>query len=187
MKEVLKFKSLVENGKYMPEEVLERLEAKANKTDQEVSLINRWKVLSADRKEKIDWLMIEAKWVEADLALKDCLDLNREPPNIHRSVEILEELCALNVAPLMLKKQPQVVHTMFKLCSYSGLKASSEEIPIDAEKIQNLAMAIVGKFQGCFDVPEGRLFDDFFIDEVKRFRQSVMAIPAEKLKFMTCE
>ena len=69
LREILKFKKLVEEGKYVPEEVVQRLEAKPNKTEEELEIIEKWKHVKLDRKEKIEWLKTEASLAQSDLGM----------------------------------------------------------------------------------------------------------------------
>ena len=67
LRDILRFKKLVEDGKFVPEEVVQRLQAKENKTEQEVQIIESWKYVQLDRKEKIEWLKTEATLAQYDL------------------------------------------------------------------------------------------------------------------------
>ena len=69
LREILKFKKLVKEGKYVPEEVVQRLEAKPNQTEEELEIIEKWKHVKLDRKEKIEWLKTEASLAQSDLGM----------------------------------------------------------------------------------------------------------------------
>ena len=56
------------------------------------------------------WLKVEQKLVDLDIAVKTALHLERPAPD--RCISALEELSDLEVAPLMLKKQPDIVTTI---------------------------------------------------------------------------
>ena len=56
-RDALKFKQLVEAGKYVPEEVVQRLEQKEHKTMAEQGILNKWAILSNDRAQKVIWTL----------------------------------------------------------------------------------------------------------------------------------
>jgi len=184
LKEVLRFKKLVEEGKYVPEEVITRLQNKKSKTDDEVKLIEKWAVLQNDRKEKVEWLKTEANLAQADLDLRACLSLHY--PKLDKCLQILRSIQNLPVTPLMLKKQPQVVQSLQKICSYVGPNDPS----VDKEKIlnvRNLANAVMIKVQGCFGISENVNFMSHFHDELKKFREKIENLPSDKVTYMTSE
>ena len=55
-------------------------------------------------------MKIEQKLVDLDIAVKTALHLERPAPD--RCITALDELNELAVAPLMLKKQPDIVTTI---------------------------------------------------------------------------
>ena len=95
-----RFKKLVEDGKFVPEEVVQRLQAKENKTEQEAQIIESWKYVQLDRKEKIEWLKTEATLAQYDLDIQKCLSL--ENPQLDQCMEILKDLNNLKISQLML-------------------------------------------------------------------------------------
>ena len=110
------------------------------------------RLLAEKKKTKIRWLRTEGRLVELDYRIKESLSVNR--PNCDAAVTALDELAALNIAPLMLKKHPFVVETIMKLKRYIGPKASSEHT--DEQKslykeksavIRNKAAMILEKFR----------------------------------------
>ena len=56
------------------------------------------------------WLKIEQKLVDLDIAVKNALHLERPAPDF--CITALDELSELEVVPLMLKKQPDIVTTI---------------------------------------------------------------------------
>ena len=62
------------------------------------------------RKNKLRWLKIEQKLVDLDIAVKTSLHMERPMPE--NCISALDELNELALAPLMLKKQPDVVTTI---------------------------------------------------------------------------
>ena len=98
LREILKFKKLVEEGKYVPEEVVQRLEAKPNKTEEELEIIEKWKHVKLDRKEKIEWLKTEASLAQSDLGMILFRDYCIFFLNFHMSIPLelgisLAQLC----------------------------------------------------------------------------------------------
>jgi len=102
LREILKFKKLVEEGKYVPEEVVQRLEAKPNKTEEELEIIEKWKHVKLDRKEKIEWLKTEASLAQSDLDVRKCLSV--EDPKLDECIDLLQKIDTLPFTQLMLKK-----------------------------------------------------------------------------------
>merc|ERR1719166_366336 len=70
------------------------------------------------RKSKLRWLKIEQKLVDLDIAVKTSLHLERPAPD--ECISALDELNELALAPLMLKKQPDIVTTIRRLRKYIG-------------------------------------------------------------------
>ena len=56
------------------------------------------------------WLKIEQRLVDLDIAVKTSLHLERPAPD--ECISALDELNELALAPLMLKKQPDIVTTI---------------------------------------------------------------------------
>ena len=56
------------------------------------------------------WLKIEQRLVDLDIAVKTSLHLERPAPD--ECINALDELNELALAPLMLKKQPDIVTTI---------------------------------------------------------------------------
>ena len=143
-KNALKFKSLVESGQFIPEEILKKLEAKADRTPAENEILANER-LTNDRREKVSdhllldraricnhlhvgfdefffvqvrWLKIEQRLMDLDVELK--ASMHYLEPNMERCIELLEELSSLSVTKLMLKKQPEIVLTIRKARKYVG-------------------------------------------------------------------
>ena len=62
------------------------------------------------RKTKLRWLKVEQRLVDLDIAVKTSLHL--EQPVADQCITALDELNELALAPLMLKKQPDIVTTI---------------------------------------------------------------------------
>ena len=62
------------------------------------------------RKQKLRWLKVEQRLVDLDIAVKTSLHL--EKPVAEQCITALDELNELALAPLMLKKQPDIVTTI---------------------------------------------------------------------------
>jgi len=181
LREILKFKKLVEEGKYVPEEVVQRLEAKPNKTEDELQIIEKWKHVKLDRKEKIEWLKTEASLAQSDLDVRKCLSV--EDPKLDECMELLQHIDKLPFTQLMLKKQPQVVKSIHKICSYLGTGDSEK-----TQKIRELASGLMTKIEGCFDAPENTgNFYAFFTEEVKKFQEKTSSWPSEKVTYMVTD
>merc|ERR1711988_205646 len=165
-KEALRFKSLVEAGKYVPPEVITRLEAKTNRNGAEQAILDKWMFLQEDRQEKIQWLKTEYKIADIEIQLRKILHPGK--PDLESIIEHLQELNSLLVSKLMLKKQPQEFETV--------------------TVIRSLANAIYSKWTSYFEeIPSNENFMENFKHLIETFRHSVRDLPEEKLKFMVCE
>ena len=87
----------------------------------------------------------------------------------------------------MLKKQPQVVKIIHKICSYGGTSNTTENNE-KAKIIRDCANAITNKMAGCFDGgSEHDNFYTFFTEQVKKFQEKTNGWPSEKLTYLTTE
>ncbi len=188
VQEILKFKKLVEDGKFVPEEVVERLEKKgSDRSQSETEVLEKWKLLSKDRHEKIEWLNTEFKLAQAEENMRNCLDLDLPMPELSQCLDTLSSISTFKIAPLMLKKQPQIVKTMQKLCFYKGPEGLEGPQLNQAKKIRELAAANMLRFQACFEIPEHITFSTFFAREVKEFSAKVQNLPSGHLTYLTNE
>ena len=62
------------------------------------------------RKTKLRWLKVEQRMVDLDIKVKTSLHMER--PVADQCITALDELNELSLAPLMLKKQPDIVTTI---------------------------------------------------------------------------
>jgi len=183
-KNALKFKQTVESGEFIPEEIRKKLEEKAVRTPKEEEILKKEKVLAC-RKEKVRWLKVEQRLIDLDVAIKTAL--HYQHPNMTKCLEHLEELTAMPVAPLMFKKQPEIVTTMRKLRKYIGPEdePADPEVGLEwatsAEKIRLRADAIFHKIQSCFSVPDGTSFWDAFETQLMEFRNVTKDMEPEQV------
>lgn len=184
LKEALKFKKMVEEGKYVPEEVVVKLEKKANMTDKEKAVYDKWKILQGQRKEKIKWLKSERRLVKIEKEFRHCL--NPTSPDLQRCIQILDEMTHLQMSPLMFKKQPQVMSTMDKMRCYVGPKQGMELDEL-VQKVRTKSKAIYLKMQSSFDTPMNTPFKEFFESELEKFNAHCQELSVEQVAFMTCE
>ena len=185
LRDILRFKKLVEDGKFVPEDVVQRLQAKENKTEQELQIIERWKYVQLDRKEKIEWLKTEATLAQYGLDIQKCLSLQN--PQLDQCMEILKDLNNLKISQLMLKKQPHVVKSIHKIRTYVGTSNTTEDNE-KTKRIRDSANAMTNKMAGCFD--GGSKHDNFytfFTEQVKKFQEKTSSWPSEKITYLTTE
>ena len=192
LKEALQFKKLVQEGKYVPQEIISKLEKKSDKTPQEKNVLEKWKLLQDERATKIEWLKTEMRLGALEEELRQCL--HPTSPNLQRCHQILDEMNYLSnqISPLMFKKQPQVYHTMEKLRFYVGPSRGFEGSERDSdgekvEKIRSRATCIFLKIQACFNTPSNVPFNDYFNQEVENYRQKCQNLQLEQVTFMTSE
>ena len=119
------------------------------------------------------------------LDIRKCLSL--ENPQLDQCMDILKDMEKLPFTKLMLKKQPQVVKSIHKICSYVGTSDTAENNE-KTKKIREKATSVVGKMENCFDIPsESENFYSFFTQEVKKFQDKTSTWPSEKITYLTAE
>merc|ERR1719323_1487727 len=121
-RKALKFKKRVESGEFIPPEIKKKLEEKGKLTPEDQEKMMKEKSLEK-KKKKLRWLKIEQRLVDLDIAVKTSLHLERPMPE--DCISALDELNELALAPLMLKKQPDVVTTIRRLRKYIGPRTMS--------------------------------------------------------------
>jgi len=186
-RKALKFKKRVESGEFIPPEIKKKLEEKEKLSDEDRAVLNREKQLEK-RKNKLRWLKIEQKLVDLDIAVKTALHLERPAPD--RCITALDELNELAVAPLMLKKQPDIVTTIRRLRKYIGPQSYCNWPDKDARDKMERAVAtiqaksdqIYNKFKSYFAFQEGgKTFWEMFEAEVSEFRNKTSGMEESKV------
>jgi len=186
-RKALKFKKRVESGEFIPPEIKKKLEEKEKLSEEDRAVLNREKQLEK-RKNKLRWLKIEQKLVDLDIAVKTALHLERPAPD--RCITALDELNELAVAPLMLKKQPDIVTTIRRLRKYIGPqsycnwpdKEARDKMERAVTTIQAKADQIYNKFKSYFAFQEGgKTFWEMFEEEVTEFRNKTTGMEESKI------
>ncbi|XP_043288592.1 PC4 and SFRS1-interacting protein [Venturia canescens] len=138
------------------------------------------------KKYKLRWLRVEAQLLELDAQIKSNLGLDRADAD--KCLQAMDDMLALSIDPLMLKKHPQIVETVKRLRRYIGnladWKLSEEEVTtfkLKAEQIRQKAEHIYNKFKAMFTVPEGQSFWQSFSDQVLHFKELTKDMPEEKM------
>ena len=189
-KNVLKYKNLVETGQLIPSKIRQILEAKTNRTPQEEEILRNEKILY-NKREKVQFLMVEQKIVNLDVALK--MSLHHLKPDLKRCLTICDEVQKLAIVPLMLKKHPEIVATIRRMRKYVGPKEchpnpkEQEKIEVQAKQIRMEAKVIYKKFATLFNAPEDVNFGKFFNEELKRFVDGTKDMPQDKFIQMVAE
>jgi len=186
-RKALKFKKRVESGEFIPPEIKKKLEEKEKLSAEDRAVLDREKQLEK-RKSKLRWLKIEQKLVDLDIAVKTALHLERPAPD--RCITALDELNELAVAPLMLKKQPDIVTTIRRLRKYIGPqsycnwpdKEARDKMERAVQTIQTKADQIYNKFKSFFAYQEGdRTFWEMFEAEVNEFKNKTAGMDESKI------
>ena len=189
-KNVLKYKNLVETGQLIPSKIRQILEAKTNRTPQEEEILRNEKILY-NKREKVQFLMVEQKIVNLDVALK--MSLHHLKPDLKRCLTICDEVKKLAIVPLMLKKHPEIVATIRRMRKYVGPKEchpnpkEQEKIEAQAKEIRMDAEVMYKKFATLFNAPEDVNFGKFFNEELKRFVDATKDMPQDKFIQMVVE
>jgi hypothetical protein len=191
-RKALKFKKRIESGEVVPPEIQKKLEERAKLTQEERERIDNERKLIRS-KEKLRWLKIEQRLVELDIAVKTSLNLKKPSPD--RCIQALDELQELGIAPLMLKKQPDIVSTVKKICQYigpSGFRNWEDEdlvnkIDRSISIIQSKANKVFNNLKKCFNSQDDSdaTFMDKFENEVNKLNKHVMDMDENKVLSMT--
>jgi len=96
------YKEKVESGEFVPDELRRKIEEKLERTPQEEELLKKAKAAAAKR-DKVQWLKLEQKLLDLDVAIKEAL--HEDQPDMNACLRALDDLYGLALTPLMLKKQ----------------------------------------------------------------------------------
>jgi len=189
-RKALKFKKRVESGEFVPPEIKKKLEEKEKLSEEDKALLERESLLEK-RKTKLRWLKVEQRMVDLDIKVKTSLHMER--PVADQCINALDELNELSLAPLMLKKQPDIVTTIRRLRRYIGPQdyrgwqdnTAKEKMEKDIEVIQAKAEQIYEKFKSYFAFQEGdKTFWEAFEAEVTEFQNKTAGLDEEKVLSM---
>eukprot|EP00090_Calanus_glacialis_P002285 TRINITY_DN11706_c0_g1_i2.p1 TRINITY_DN11706_c0_g1~~TRINITY_DN11706_c0_g1_i2.p1 ORF type:complete len:459 (-),score=180.96 TRINITY_DN11706_c0_g1_i2:100-1476(-) len=193
----LKFKEQVEGGKYIPEEVMKKLEGQTEISPEEKEVCRRAAVL-VKRRNKISWLKVEATLVDLDRAMKSALNCSN--PQISKCCQLLTDVFDLEIQPLMLKKQPDIVLTIRKLRKYVGPQDQSGYSEQERREIAAGVRLIVARSGACYDkfsrlfpgyralATKGeKSFYDFFQEQVEMFKKQTMGWEENKVLSLSDE
>merc|ERR1711874_667383 len=189
-RKALKFKKRVESGEFIPPEIKKKMEEKEELSADDKALQSTEKLLEK-RKTKLRWLKIEQKLVDLDIAVKTSLHL--ETPVAEECISALDELNELALAPLMLKKQPDIVTTIKRLRRYIGPqnysswadKTAKQKMEKDIQVIKAKAEQIYEKFKSYFVFQEGdKTFWEAFDEEVMEFKNKTEGLDEAKILSM---
>jgi len=183
-KNALRLKLLVETGQYIPPEILQKLEAKANRTQEEEAILKH-NIEISNIKEKMRWMKMEKKIVDLDIAIRSAL--HHQEPDMARSLVLISELHSLAIQPLMLKKLPNIVMTLRKVRKYIGPKTQhpdpkmNEKRLEDMQKIRLTAETAYKKIQSLYNPPPGVSFSKYFQKMVDEFQIATKDYEKEEL------
>ncbi|XP_020292587.1 PC4 and SFRS1-interacting protein isoform X2 [Pseudomyrmex gracilis] len=180
----MKLKAQLESGEILPEQVKDSLDFNVPVPEDEKNLSKDGAV---HRKTyKLRWLRIEAQLLQLDAQIKSSLGLDRADTD--RCLEAMDNILALSIDPLMLKKHPHIVETVKRLRRYVGnlgeWKLSEEEGAVfkqKAEQIRQKAEHIYNKFKAMFTIPEGQSFWQSFSNQVVHFKELTKNMSEEKV------
>ncbi|XP_011703359.1 PREDICTED: PC4 and SFRS1-interacting protein isoform X2 [Wasmannia auropunctata] len=181
----MKLKAQLESGEILPEQVKDSLDFNVPVPEDEKRLLT--KDGAVHRKTyKLRWLRIEAQLLQLDAQIKSNLGLDRA--NTDKCLQAMDEILALPIDPLMLKKHPHIVETVKRLRRYIGnlgeWKLSEAEGAVfkqKAEQIRQKAEHIYNKYKAMFTIPEGQSFWQSFSDQVVHFKKLTKDMPEEKV------
>ncbi|XP_043237786.1 PC4 and SFRS1-interacting protein-like isoform X1 [Amphibalanus amphitrite] len=157
----------LEQGEYIPDRLREKLLARADVADELKDKLKNDKKAEM-RKSKLWWLRDEARMIEMDYHIK--LNLIIDEQNHDKCIEVFKELSVMNMAPLMLKKNPEIVETVRKCRKYTG-----------SAEIRELADKCYQRFKKMFVVPKGKMFREYFDEQLAMFRKVTEEMPEDKV------
>ena len=134
---------------------------------------------------KVRWLKVEQRLIDLDIAIKT--SLHYQKPDMKDCLKHLEELTSMPVAPLMFKKQPDIVTTIRKLRKYIGPQDEPSDPSVGqewvslSEKIRLKSDEIFHRIQSCFTVPEGASFWEAFEMQLMEFRNVTKTMDPEQV------
>lgn len=181
-------KAQIESGEILPESVKKEIQEKYQ--DKLIQLEH--KMAFDDKKEKLEYLKMEAQLLDIDVRIKSSLSLKQADPE--SCLKYLDELLAVKISPLMVKKHPEVVDTIKKLRKYVGnttcWQMTDEETHIFASKaasIRSKAEHVYNKIKSLFMVPYGKSFWDIFAQELKEFNESIKGMKIDDVFGLTSD
>lgn len=182
-KNAMKLKAQLESGEVLPEQVKDSLDFNVVPEDEKHLLTDG----TVHRKTyKLRWLRTEAQLLQLDAQIKSNLGLDQA--NTDKCLQAMDDILALSIDPLMLKKHPHIVETVKRLRRYIGnlgeWKLSEEEGAIfkqKAEQIRQKAEHIYNKYKAMFNIPEGQSFWQSFSNQVMHFKELTKDMSEEKV------
>ncbi|RLU25645.1 hypothetical protein DMN91_001802, partial [Ooceraea biroi] len=180
----MKLKAQLESGEILPEQVKDSLDFNVPVSEDEKRVSAKDGV---HRKTyKLRWLRTEAQLLQLDAQIKSNLGLDRA--NTDKCLQAMDDILALSIDPLMLKKHPHIVETVKRLRRYIGnlgeWKLNEEEGTVfkqKAEQIRQKAEHIYNKYKAMFTIPEGQSFWQSFSNQVVHFKELTKNMSEEKV------
>uniref|UniRef100_A0A224XN30 Putative hepatoma-derived growth factor n=1 Tax=Panstrongylus lignarius TaxID=156445 RepID=A0A224XN30_9HEMI len=137
-------------------------------------------------KQKYEFLHTESLLLEIDINIKSALNLQKAQPD--KCIALLDKLNELKITPLMLKKHPELVHTIKKMRKYVGnihrwnmTEEDLEAFKESAGRIRVKSEHIYNKFKSLFLNPDINNFWEFFNKEVERFQEKTRSMSLHQL------
>lgn len=133
----------------------------------------------------------ETLLLELDLQIRSALNIKNA--DTKKCLTYLDQLSQLKLTALMLKKHPDVVHTIKKVRRYVGnvpralTEEEEQEFHKDAEEIRNKAEHVYSKFQSLFFFPNSKSFWDAFEEEREKFDKLTKHMNSEEIVGMIKE
>lgn len=122
------------------------------------------------------------------------LALRTDHANYQLALDILEQISELKIKPLMLKKHREIVDTIRKVTKYVGnpeeWKLNQQDTINHIEKatqIRRKADVVFNKFASLFTIPDGQIFEEFFIKEVEDFFTKTKHLACDQIYGLTSE
>lgn len=138
---------------------------------------------------KLSALRTEGELLEIQLQIQKNLALEKANPELSLSLKYLDKLISLKMNSLMVKKHSSVIIFLRNLQNYNGnIRARNlseeEEILFQSQEalIRSKAKVAYDKIQSLFHVPYGLTFQEFFDNEMEKYKKNTASLTfAERL------
>lgn len=156
------------------------------------TLETSWKKTTQSKLDCVDMLHTEVDLLDNVYKLR--LALRTDHANYQLALDILEQISELQIKPLMLKKHREIVDTISKVTKYVGnpqeWKLNQQDTINHIEKatqIRRKADVVFNKFASLFTIPDGQIFEEFFVKEVEEFFTKTKHLPCDQIYGLTSD
>lgn len=186
LSEVGDLKSKIQSGEISVEEIIGKIKVPYNKTLAKMEQ----KKSSPENQEKLNYLKMEVKLMDLNLNIRKAAMVENADPDA--CLRHLDELTSIDIRPLMVKKNPEIVDTLKKLTKYVGKtidypEDEAEMFRSKAEAIRGKAKELCDKIKSLFEITSGESFSEVFFKVLVQFRKAVKSLSVDNLILLTSD